>query len=112
MVPPDPPARFVAVVAEVAVAALPPILKFATAVVEVTTNGAVPVAMVEVICPLVLMEVGVIAPNPIVKAGVVVDVAHVAVTPLLAAAVDTDVTVPVAAATHEGASVVPLLCNT
>jgi len=38
-----------AVVAEVAVAALPPILKLVTGVVEATTNGAVPVARVEVI---------------------------------------------------------------
>lgn len=41
-----------------------------------------------------LTEVGVMAPNPIVNAGVVVAVAHVAVTPLLAAAVETEVTVP------------------
>ena len=34
--------------AKVAVAALPPIFKFATGVVEVTTNGAVPVTTVEV----------------------------------------------------------------
>src|ERR1017187_6613729 len=61
----------------VTVAALPPILKLATGVVEVITHGAVPVAMVEVICPLVLIEVGVIAPNPIVKAGVGEDIDHV-----------------------------------
>jgi hypothetical protein len=42
------------------------------------------------------------APNPIVKAGVVVAVAHVAVTPLLAAAVETEVTVPVAGVAHVG----------
>ena len=42
-----------------------------------------------------LTEVGVIAPSPIVKAGVVVAVAQVAVTPSLAAAVETEVTVPV-----------------
>lgn len=49
--PPKPPARLVAVVAEVAlvaVAALPPMLKLATGVVEVTVSGAVPVAMVAV----------------------------------------------------------------
>ena len=46
--PPEPAARFVAVVALVAVAALPPIFKFATGVVEATTNGAVPVAIAEV----------------------------------------------------------------
>ena len=45
-----------------------------------------------------MTEVGVIAPNPIVKAGVVVLVAQVAVTPLLAAAVDTELTVPLVAA--------------
>jgi hypothetical protein len=39
----------VALVAVVAVAAFPPILKFATGVVDATTNGAVPVAKVEVI---------------------------------------------------------------
>ena len=42
-------ALVVTVEARVAVAALPPILKLATGVVDVTTNGAVPVAMVEVI---------------------------------------------------------------
>ena len=42
-------APLVALVAEVAVAAFPPILKPATGVVEATTNGAVPVAMVDVI---------------------------------------------------------------
>ena len=41
----------VAEVALVAVAAFPPILRLATGVVEATTNGAVPVARVEVICP-------------------------------------------------------------
>ena len=59
-----------------------------------------------------LTEVGVMAPRPIVRAGVVVAVAQVAVTPLLAAAVETDVTVPVAALVQLGASVVPLLCKT
>jgi len=42
-------ALVVTVDANVAVAALPPILRFATGVVDVTTNGAVPVATVEVI---------------------------------------------------------------
>ena len=41
----------VAEVALVAVAALPPILRLATGVVEVTEKGAVPVAREEVICP-------------------------------------------------------------
>jgi len=36
----------------VAVAAVPPMLRFATAVVLVTANGAVPVARVEVNCPV------------------------------------------------------------
>ncbi len=39
----------VAVVAKVAVAAFPPILRFATGVVEATVNGAVPVATFEMI---------------------------------------------------------------
>ena len=52
-------------------------------------NPVVPVANVSP-----LTDVGVIAPNPIVKAGVLVAVAQVAVTPLLAAAVETEVTVP------------------
>ena len=43
---------FVAVVADVAVAALPPIDKLATAVVLETVNGAVPVATVDVITPV------------------------------------------------------------
>jgi len=42
-------ALVVTVDANVAVAALPPILRFATGVVDVTTKGAVPVATVEVI---------------------------------------------------------------
>ena len=49
-----------------------------------------------------LTEVGVIAPKPMVKAGVVVAFAQVAVTPLPAAAVETDVTVPPGLATHAG----------
>ena len=59
-----------------------------------------------------LTEDGVIAPNPIVKAGVGDDIDQVAVTPLFAAAVDTDVTVPPLGVTQVGAEVVPLLCNT
>ena len=47
----------VAEVALVAVAALPPILRLATGVVEATTNGAVPVVAVEVICPLTVRPV-------------------------------------------------------
>jgi hypothetical protein len=47
-----------------------------------------------------LTDVGVIAPKPMVKAGVGEDIDHVAVTPLLAAAVETEVTVPVVVADH------------
>ena len=47
-------AILLALVAVVEVAAFPPILKFATGVVEVTTKGAVPVAKVDVICPEVV----------------------------------------------------------
>lgn len=54
-----------------------------------------------------LTDVGVMAPNPIVKAGVVVAVAQVAVTPLLAVAVETEVTVPVVGVVQVGARVVP-----
>ena len=64
-----------------------------------------PVALACKVNPLT--EVGVIAPNPIVKAGVVVAVAQVAVTPLLAAAVETEVTVPVVGVVQVGARVVP-----
>jgi hypothetical protein len=46
----------------VTVAAFPPILKLATGVVDVTTNGAVPVATVEVNCPVTLKLVPVAAP--------------------------------------------------
>ena len=49
--------------AVVAVAALPPIFKLATGVVEVTTNGAVPVATVEVNWPDTLKLVPVATPN-------------------------------------------------
>jgi len=60
-----------------------------------------------------LTDVGVMAPNPIVKAGVVVAVAHVAVTPLLAAAVETEVTVPVPSVPEVGnvMLVVPVVVN-
>jgi hypothetical protein len=52
----------------VTVAALPPILKLATGVVDVTTNGAVPVATVEVnpaavTVPLVFTFVTLVLPN-------------------------------------------------
>ena len=52
----------------VTVAALPPILKLATGVVDVTTNGAVPVAIVEVnpaavMAPLVFTLVTAVLPN-------------------------------------------------
>ena len=46
-------------VAEVAVAAFPPIERLATGVVEATTNGAVPVEAVEVICPETVRPVSV-----------------------------------------------------
>jgi hypothetical protein len=63
------------------------------------TIKVLPAAIFKVFVPLAvivkpLTDVGVMSPNPIVNAGVVVAVAHVAVTPLLAAAVDTEVTVP------------------
>ena len=64
-----------------------------------------PVAAAVKVSPLT--EVGVIAPNPMVRAGVVVAVAQVAVTPLLAAAVETEVTVPVVGVVQVGAKVVP-----
>lgn len=48
-----------------------------------------------------LTDVGVMAPSPIVNLGVVVVLVQVAVTPLLAAAVSTEVTVPVAAGDQE-----------
>lgn len=51
-VPPDRLVAVVAMVAVVAVAAFPPMLRLATGVVEVTVNGAVPVATVEVTTPL------------------------------------------------------------
>ena len=51
-----------------------------------------PIAFACKVSPLTL--VGVMAPSPMVSAGVVVAVAQVAVTPLLAAAVETEVTVP------------------
>ena len=54
------PVKFALVVT---VAALPPILKLATGVVEVTTNGAVPIATVEVNCVPVIPEAEVIAPD-------------------------------------------------
>lgn len=53
----DTVAPLLALVAVVAVAALPPILKLATGVVEATENGAVPVANVEVSCPDILIVV-------------------------------------------------------
>jgi len=48
---------FVAVVAKVAVAAFPPILKFATGVVDATVNGAVPVATFDTITGAVKLPV-------------------------------------------------------
>jgi len=50
---------------------------------------------------------GVMAPRPIVNRGAVVVAVQVAVTPLLAAVVSTEVTVPVAAVVQVGARVVP-----
>ena len=47
----------------VTVAAFPPIFKFATGVVDVTTRGAVPIAAVEVNCPVTLRLVPVAAPK-------------------------------------------------
>ena len=92
-----------AVEAMSAVAAFPPILKFATGVVEVTNSGAVPVATVEIIepyvdnvlpdtAPVATTEAGVIAPRVKVMVGVVVAVATDPLTPL---AVTTDVVVTV-----------------
>ena len=82
------------------VAAFPRILKVGTGVVEVTVKGAVPVETVEtnwvpVTDPEATTDVGVMAPNPMVRAGVGVAIDQVAVTPLFAAAVETEVTVPV-----------------
>lgn len=99
----------------VTVEAFPPILKFATGVVDVTTNGAVPVAIVELSCvpdnvPVAATETGVIAPATIVKAGVVPPV-EVPLKPL-AVAIETEATPPPLGATHDGANVVPLLCKT
>ena len=54
----------------------------------------VPLELLPVTVPVAATELGVIAPNPIVNAGVVVAVAQVAVTPLFATAVETEVTVP------------------
>jgi len=48
---------FVALVAKVAVAALPPMLKFATGVVDATVNGAVPVATFDTITGAVKLPV-------------------------------------------------------
>jgi hypothetical protein len=59
------PVKFALVVtveASVAVAAFPPMLKLATGVVELTTKGAAPVAMVEVNCPETLKLVPVATP--------------------------------------------------
>lgn len=109
-------AVLVAFKAVVAVAAFPPILKLATGVVEVTTKGAVPVAIVDVNCvpdkvPVAATEVGVIAPRVNVIAGVVVGVATAPETPL-AVVTDTLVTVPTVGVLHIGANVVPCEVNT
>src|ERR1019366_8457382 len=67
-----------------------PVLVPETAVVPVTAR--VGVEEPESVTPFT--EVGVMAPKPIVKAGVGEAIDQVAVTPLLASAVDTEVTVP------------------
>ena len=82
-------------------------MRFATGLVDVTVKGAVPIPTVDMIwlpvtLPEATTEVGVIAPNPMVNAGVVVGLVHVAVTPLLAAAVETFVTVPPPIGAHTG----------
>ncbi len=51
----------------VTVAAFPPIFKFATGVVEVTTNGGVPVATVEITCVPVIVEADTTAPDVFTK---------------------------------------------
>jgi hypothetical protein len=81
------------------------------------TTKVLPAAIFKVFVPLAvivkpLTDVGVMAPNPIVKAGVVVAVAQVAVTPLLAAAVDTEVTVPEVGVVQVYPLVVPLTAKT
>src|ERR1019366_2824566 len=71
-------------------AALSPVLVPDTAVVPVTAS--VGVEEPESVTPFT--DVGVMAAKPIVNAGVGDAIDQVAVTPLFAAAVDTDVTVP------------------
>jgi hypothetical protein len=94
----------------VTVDALPPILKLVTGVVDVTTNGAVPVATVDVIVPVVDNEIpdivpvavtedGVIAPRVKVIAGVVEGFVIDPLTPF-AVTTDAEVTVPVAGITQ------------
>jgi hypothetical protein len=78
-------------------AELSPVLLPETVVVPVMAS--VGVAEPERVTPLT--EVGVIAPKPTVNLGVVVVFVQVAVTPLLAAVVSTEVTVPVEAAVQE-----------
>ena len=66
------PVKFALVVTVLAVAALPPILRLSTGVVDVTTNGAVPIATVDVNCPVTLKLVPVAAPNTgVTKVGLV-----------------------------------------
>ena len=102
------PVRFAFVVTD---AAFPPILKFATGVVEVTINGAVPVAIVEINwvpdkVPAAATDDGVIAPNVNVIAGVVVGVATAPLMPF-AVVTETDVTVPLFPAVHVGTTPAP-----
>jgi hypothetical protein len=68
-------------------------------VLEVTVMGAVPVAtvlarVVPETAPVAATLDGVIAPKPMVSAGAGEGMLQLAVTPLFAAAVDTEVTVP------------------
>jgi hypothetical protein len=103
----------------VTVAALPPIDKFATAVVDATVNGAVPVGIVDV--TVVNLPVDAVVPPmaggedkssvpPKVRLPEVVTVPDKEM-PLTVPVPDTLVTVPLAGVTQVGA-LVALLCNT
>src|SRR5262245_50091067 len=54
----------------------------------------VPLRLLPSTVPVAATDVGVMLPKPMVSAGVGDDIDHVAVTPLFAAAVETEVTVP------------------
>jgi len=72
-----------AVVADVAVAAFPPILRFATGVVEATVKGAVPVATVETtVSPVKLPEAARLVPVATPIFGVI-NVGEVSITNVL-----------------------------